>query len=256
MLLSFEIVLIIAGVILRLFISGSTAGAGLNLLIGLFVWMALLLHLARLRQDSGGQARQSQKAYHLPFLFAVLVIYGFIIAPYKFGALQYAFGWLTDIILFYLIVRLERPYLFVGVLSVVAVLISFYALYQHFWGLDALRQAVAQSPYLLDFVPEELRKEFIGRLYSNEPFGTFTYQNSMGGFLVLTIPIVIGSRRLFPKLVSHIAYPVSLVMLYVLYSTGAKGGWVALAVGLAVYGILSLPSGARRRTIIICAIFG
>lgn len=242
---------------MRLFISGSTAGAGLNLLIGLFVWMALLLHLARQHQLTTKTQRTQSAILLLTFIFGCCIIYSFIITPYKFGALQYAFGWLTDIILFYLIVRLERPYLFVGVLSGIAALIAFYALYQHFWGLETLRQAVAQNPYLLDFVPEELRKEFIGRLHSNEPFGTFTYQNSMGGFLVLTIPVMIAARYIFRKPLSFVFLLAFIISLYVLYSTGAKGAWVALTVGLAVWGILSIQSAPKRRVFtLICVICG
>ncbi|MFH1227136.1 MAG: O-antigen ligase family protein [Planctomycetota bacterium] len=240
MILSFEIFLIIAAVVLRLLISGSTDGIGLNIAIGLLVWMALLLRLVR-KPDIVAAARRF--ILLLPAIFGCLVVYSFFIAPYKFGALPYGFAWLTDIVLFYLIVSLNKPYLFISVFAGSAVLISFYGLYQHLWGLESVRQAVSQDPHLLDFVPAEFRNNFLTRLNANEPFATFIYQNSLGGFLVLVIPIILSllSRNIFTRfatLLNLIISGVLAVMVYVLWSTGAKGAWVAAGFALILFFVL------------------
>ena len=263
MLLSLEIFLIISGVMLRLLVSGGTAGTGLNVLVGLLIWLALLLHFAR-KNDFAAETQSL--ILWLTAVFGCLIVWGFLIAPYKFGAFPYAFAWITDIILFYLVIRLDRPYLFAGIFAGTAVLIAFYGLYQHLWGLESLRQAIAQDPNLLDFIPLELRTNFQDRLYSNEPFGTFTYQNSLGGFLVLTLPIILsfysatkvqaasGINKMILYLCSLHIFVISifgLIILYVLWSTGSKGAWVATAVGLALFGILSYVTPSRRRIFLV-----
>jgi O-antigen ligase len=261
MLLSLELFLIIAGIVLRLLVSGATAGAGLNMLVGLLIWLALLLDLVRKNDFTAETQRTQRPILWLTVAWGCLIVWGFLIAPYKFGAFPYAFAWLTDIILFYLVIKLDRPYLFLGAFAGTAVIISCYALYQHLWGLEAVNQAIQQSPRLLDFIPVEMRNNFWERLRSYEPFGTFTYQNSLGGFLVLIIPAILSlaliskGQKTLRILCVLGALVVNCLVLYVLWSTGSKGAWVAATVGLTLFGILSyVPASRRRVSLIIWAI--
>ncbi|MFA5794234.1 MAG: O-antigen ligase family protein [Candidatus Brocadiia bacterium] len=267
MLFRFELFLMSAAIVLRLLISGSTAGAGLNMVVGLMAWMALLLDFAR-KQNPSAEPPKAQGIPRiilaLPLVFACLIVSGFFLASYKFGALPYGFAWITDIVLFYLVVRLNRPYLFLGVFAGTAALIACYGLYQHLWGLEALRQAIGQDAHLLDFIPPELRNNFLSRLNANEPFATFTYQNSLGGFLVLAIPIVMGllSAKPFPRFgaVVNIAKVIIIgLMVWALWATGARGAWVAAVSAAVLFAALKAWPGlgrAARMAIVAVSVAG
>ncbi|MDI6732964.1 MAG: hypothetical protein QME16_03440 [Planctomycetota bacterium] len=240
-----QIFLLSAGISARLFIPSSTAGSGLNLLIVLFIWMTLLIHLLE-KSKTPSIITLSASLKILLFLFVILIITSFINAPYKFGAFGYLVAWINDIVLFYLVYSLclREPKYITMLLSVFlsnALIIILYALYQHFWELRDLAAQIQQNPSLLDTIPVDLRGAFLARAQAAEPFATFTYQNSLGAFLLLVIApfISLSLTRQKRWLILVVAV---LIMLFVLISTGSKGSIVALILGYGIAWIIYYPS--------------
>ncbi|MFH0888088.1 MAG: O-antigen ligase family protein [Planctomycetota bacterium] len=227
-----QIFLLATGITARLIISSNIAGSGLNLSIDIFIWLAFLIHLL-------DKSRLSEETSTLPsflkallLLFVALIITSFINAPYKFGAFQYLVAWISDIVLFYLVFSLcvrDTKYsttLLSAFLST-ALIVLFYALYQHFWELRGLVAQIQQNPLLLDMIPVDLRDDFLARARAAEPFATFTYQNSLGAFLALIIPLFIALVLIRQKR-WWIALIISLIALFIMVKTGSKGAIVSL----------------------------
>jgi len=166
---------------------------------------------------------------------------------------------------------------FLGVILVPAVFISLYSIYQYYIGLPETRQWAAQymNAHSLEIIK--------GRLSSNRAFGTFIYPNTLAGYILLTMPLAlamffIGFREhlrwwegiiilsflmilagcvftAHPGLIpfAYIAgclYPLS--MLYALFLTFSKGGWIALGFASLVLSVLIV----RNRRILLKILLG
>ncbi|HLD35371.1 MAG TPA: O-antigen ligase family protein, partial [Planctomycetota bacterium] len=263
-----ELFLISTGITARLIIPASTCGSGVNLLVVIFIWLALLVHLLDKSKLSAPAPSLPTFLKLLLVLFGAFIIISFINAPYKFGAFQYLVAWLSDIVLFYLVYALcaRDPKNIVTLLSVflaTALMVILYGLYQRVWELRGLAEQVHQNPSLLDTIPAELQGATIARAVAGEPFATFIYQNSFGAFLALIIPILIitifvrrntnstnpANHTNMPFWKYFICMVIVLLSLYVLVKTGSKGSIVALILGIGlasgIYYFLKAPSVKR-----------
>lgn len=231
--------------VLRPLICGSTCGTGINLLLTSFILFAFLVWLTR--QISRGEIKlvKISGLGTLLLVWALLILASLTLSPYKFGAFPYVFIWLGDIILFYLLIQYSTEFPDVSrwclqAFLATAFIITLYALYQYTYGLEELRQTIAQHPDLIRNVPAELKDDFSSRISANEPFATFLYQNSLAAFLVLILPIVTGlaiaSRRINLKLIIQVVFII--LMIFVLIKTGSRGAWVASLISFLVLIIL------------------
>lgn len=260
-----EIFLISTGITARLIIPASTCGSGVNLLVVIFIWLALFVRIIEKSKLTAVTPTLPRLLKLVLFLFISLIIASFINAPYKFGGFQYLVAWISDIVLFYLVYSLcvrDTKYIttLLSVFLSTALIIVLYALYQHFWELRGLAEQIQQNPSLLDMVPVDLRGAFLARALAAEPFATFTYQNSLGAFMALIIPLFIALVIIRQKrwLISGIGV---LVMLFVLVKTGSKGAIVALILGYGgawiIYYFFKVPSimrGFRSVLLLGCVI--
>jgi len=245
-----EILLISTGITARLIIPASTSGSGVNLLVVIFIWLALLVHLLDKSRLSAPAPTLSSVLKLLLGLFATFIVAAFINAPYKFGAFQYLVAWLSDIVLFYLVYSFcvrDRKYItaLLSLFLATGLMVMLYGLYQHFLELRGLAEQIQQNPSLLDTIPAELQGATIARAVAGEPFATFIYQNSFGAFLALIIPLLLALAVIRQKR-WWIGLIIGLVALFVMVKTGSKGAIVALILGAGlaggIYYFLKAPS--------------
>ena len=264
-----ELFLISTGISARLIIPAGTCGSGLNLLVVIFIWLALLVHLIDKHKSIAPVSTLPRLLKLLIFLFSAMTIAAFVNAPYKFGAFQYLVAWLSDMVLFYLVYSLcarDARYM-VALLSMflsAGLMVLLYGLYQHGWELRGLAEQIQQNPSLLDAIPAQSQGATLARAQAGEPFATFLYQNSFGAFLALFIPVfmalvLIRQKRWWIGLI------IVLVSLFVLVKTGSKGGMVALILGIGLAGSIyyflksrSVKSGVllSASLIIVVILFG
>src|SRR5208337_1758908 len=78
---------------------------------------------------------------------------------------------------------------------------------QHFWGLEATRKLLANSPELSGLNPMlAANAEFLKRVQSNRIFGTFGgYPNSLAAGIVLFLPLTLVFLW---RLTSKIRFPI------------------------------------------------
>jgi len=253
------IFLLSAFVVLRLSLCGNIAGNGISLFINSLIVIAFSVWLMK------GELRIARLGAigYLLIAWAVIIILSILWSGYKFSAFINAFQWVTDILLFYLIFQItpsgneKLPRIVINIFLATAVLVIFYSLYQYFWGLAELRSTID-----LTNIPLELKDDFISRVNANELFGTFTYQNSFGAFLVIIIPVFLSlliqaiTKRNLLLGISYLS--LTILSACVLYTTGSKGAWIASGVSIVIFGVVALWKGLNRRlrliTPLICSI--
>jgi O-antigen ligase len=279
-----QIFLLATGITARLIIPASTAGSGLNLLVNIFIWLAFFIYLLEkvhfVRNHLPGNTSESRSLGWTPpilkvllFVFVILIIMAFLRAPYKFGAFTYLSAWTTDILLFYLIYQLciqhsQQMILFTMLFLSNALIITFSALHQHLKGLKDLFSEIQQNPQLLNNIPVELRDAFWGRISAAEPFATFIYQNSLGAFLVLVIPLVLVIFLFIKKPLSPtnqhpkqnylgriifrlVLLIITVLMSFILIKTGSKGALVSFIVSVIIIFILNLKLSKPVKIILL-----
>lgn len=103
-----------------------------------------------------------------------------------------------------------------------AAVVSVYAAYQYYWGLERTREAVGHIEGV-EFVPE-----FMSRLLTQRAFSTFVYPPALAGFLAAVIPAVSGMALSEKKPVKKALFALCAVLcLFALVLTYSKGGWLA-----------------------------
>src|SRR3954471_1774147 len=118
--------LTLLGFLLREWIPGSTAGAGLNLFIHLMFWIALTLWFAGRATGGGGDYRFT--GFEVAFLAFVVVALGSVLrASYKLAALDAALTWLSLALFFVLCIQLLGRRLLLSVLLATLFTLSVYA---------------------------------------------------------------------------------------------------------------------------------
>jgi O-antigen ligase len=224
--------LTLLGFLLREWIPGSTAGAGLNLFIPLLFWIALTLWFAGRATGSGGDYRFT--GFEFAFLaFAGVALLSVLRASYKLAALDSALTWLSLALFFVLCIQLLGRAFLLSILLATLFTVSVYAAIQ-FFVLFPLLPASAAGDSI----------EMVRRIRTNEVFASFIGPNQLAGFLVLLLPPLAGSmidtREYWRR---GAALALGLVALFL---TGSLGGEVALVCGAATLAGLALTRTRGR----------
>lgn len=100
---------------------------------------------------------------------------------------------------------------------------------QYFGGLEDTRQM-----FRLYFGDQDVPPDYMIKLGGDRPFATFVYANSLGGFLVFVLPVLVAFIWRLRETWEGSAVWVSLValvglVLFSLILSGSKGGFLALA---------------------------
>ncbi|MCZ6602003.1 MAG: O-antigen ligase family protein [Planctomycetota bacterium] len=128
------------------------------------------------------------------------------------------------------------------------------------------QKLVADDPGIVP-IPEELRPEFQSRLRSGEVFGPFLLSNLLAGYLIVVIPITLGTfldhwrgRRSSTSGVRVAMLVVFLLLEFTcLAMTGSKGAWVAIAMAAVPFVVLvrqRRPGRIGDGWLAMCALVG
>jgi len=120
------------------------------------------------------------------------------------------------------------------VLLLSAFIVSLFAIYQYYWGLEQTREYVALHKNEFNLPPE-----FLVRLDTNRAFSTFIYPNVLASFLIMLFPLSVY-YPLFKKekRIGFIFIPPVILFAFVL--TFSKGGLVAFLLSWTVIGLIML----------------
>ena len=220
--------LTLLGFLLREWTPGSTAGAGLNLFIHLMFWIALTLWFAGRATASGADYRFT--GFEFAFLaFAALALLSVQRAGFRLAALEQALTWLSFALFFVLCVQVVGRRLLLSTLLATLVTISLYALIQKAVLFPLIQPAASTA-----------NVEMSRRILTNEPFATFIGPNQLAGFLVLLLPVLLGSA-IDARDYKGRGAALALGMLALAF-TGSLGGWVALTCGgVAMLALWKIP---------------
>ncbi len=185
------VVLVLAAT--RPLVPSEDAAAGSGLLFVLLCFFPLAAWAVAAVVD--GQAlRWNYSPVDLPL--AALLAWVFLCAfraPARGPALTLALEWFGLAVLFWslrsIVIPLAGRRVVIQLFVVLATLLALYAIYQAFWGLEALRREFAEDRMRLlvelGITPgSRAEQTFLNRLNSHEAFGTFALANSLAGFLL------------------------------------------------------------------------
>lgn len=253
---------------LRILWSGALdLGSVSNLWLGLILISVFFFWICRSAVSKRFEFRGGRAVLALLALFTVWNGLSMIWAVDKREALLFTLQWAAHLMVFFLTVNLPdikgaRRFLLVSIIA--AGLVScVYSLYQYYGGMEDVRRMIAENPDMISF-SGQARSAFMGRLNSDDVFGTFTFSNPFGCFLALLLPLWLG---VFGDLLDAFRKNIALfgtavviglagvgVIGYAFYLSGAKGAWMACGVSAALsvlYYILRRKKPATAA--IICA---
>lgn len=195
-------------------------------------------------------------------LFALAALWGLARGGWQPAAVLRGLDYLSLLLLALLLVELrlelrERQlFLFLALTSFFVVVV--YGLYQYFWEFDQMIRDIAQNPARvareLGVSPDDWLG-FVDRVEGREVFSTFLMSNSLGGYLVLLLPVLAGyffdyvrATRGRTERTSSLAYLVMLVAgICALWVSRARGAWLALVAALILGPLLLLAWPRLRR---------
>lgn len=188
-------------------------------------------------------------------LYAVVAVVAVVFAPARRDAVVKGFDtWLSVVPMLVLLLMMPSEpvrrrrlagLLLTAVLVVVAVTLV-YGVYQ-FWVLyPELEQTALNNPEVIrqSFGLHDPRQWglFMARVESRELYSTFFLSNTFAGFMVLTVPVLLGmlfDYRRTGSLRPAVAVTVLLALsVFNIAFTGSKGGWVAMMASLVVMLVL------------------
>lgn len=205
----------------RPFFAGTPADFTLTLLVGSLLALALSLMLVSRWLERALPVLWSP--IHGPLLlFALATLWGLKLGTWQPEALLRGLDYLSLLVLALLLAELslelrERQLLLLPLLASLFTVVL-YGYYQYFWEFDRMLREMAAKPAQvaqeLGINPESW-PDFISRVQGREIFSTFLMSNSLGGYLVLLLPVLAG---------------------YLLdrCRSGRGGGWRAVGLGLLV----------------------
>ncbi|MEI6056826.1 MAG: O-antigen ligase family protein [Lentisphaerota bacterium] len=120
----------------------------------------------------------------------------------------------------------------INTLVICSLLLSFYALYQYFFGFENTREYVAE---LIKNTSVSLPENMIQRLKDDQVFSTFAISNNFAGYLILVMPLAIFSIFYSPfngsKLFKNIfASLLSILLILTLILTGSRSAILSLII--------------------------
>ncbi len=189
--------------------------------------LACVFFLAVINSGKGFYLSRAAPGLVLFFLWAGLSAF---FSVYKAASLREVYAVFGYFILFFLsgniLDTFRKKEVALNALFFSAFLVSLYAVYQYFWGLDKTRLMV-ELYHSGEFVPE-----FITRLGTQRAFSTFVYPPALAGFLTVVIPAAaaaaLGEKILIKKI---FLIGLSSIAVFALVLTYSKGGWATLAAG-------------------------
>jgi len=198
--------------------------------------LLLILHLIRIIEK---RALSYSTRLDFPLLlFSISLIIGLFNSFSRNCAISETSNFLSYFLLFFLIIHYppKEGWLRFFIL-ISSFLVSLYGIYQSLFGFSQTRE------WILKY---SLSNEFLSRISPKRVFSTFIYPNSFAGYLVLIIPLVIsgllGKKKIF--------IPLSLPILYSLYLTGSRGGFISFFFSLFLFTIIR-----KKRILTLISLF-
>jgi len=195
-------------------------------------------------------------------LFALATLWGLRLGTWQPEAVLRGLDYLSLLLLALLLAELsveleERRLLLLPLLGSLFVMVL-YGYYQYFWEFDRMLAEMAAKPIQVQQelgISQESWPDFVSRVEGREIFSTFLMSNSLGGYLVLLLPVLAG--YLCDRLRTGRRGPwrvVELSLLAIMVAAGGaalllsrvKGAWLALG-GASVLGALLLLAWRRLR---------
>jgi putative inorganic carbon (HCO3(-)) transporter len=205
-----------------------------------FVWVIFLCFVWFLKSILQGQIviqRTRLDLLHLFFLGSLVIAWFLSVNPQD--GIDFFLNILTALLTYGLIVHVFEDQklilILIGILLVTASVVSFYGLYQNFFGFEETRLWV-QSHMDLGKLPSSFR----ARLSSPRIFSTLIYPNALAGYLLCLIPLSAGFWIYGGKLYKGIAL-LSVVLGSIMFLIFEKPQmlWCAVFFGM-IYPILYL----------------
>jgi O-antigen ligase len=126
-------------------------------------------------------------------------------------------------------------------------LVSAYAVYQYFWGLEETRAYVQMYK---NEIPLYSPGNFMSRLNTDRAFSTFLYPNALASFLMMIFPFSVFCA-VFCKKKRIIAGIISLLILFAFILTFSKGGAIALILSWVLFGVVRMRKKYKIVTILV-----
>ena len=211
----------------------------------------------------------ARKKVILRFSKASFFLWGFIVVAVVstmrsvvvHSSILYLKWFVAYVLLFHLVVNLtgteRKQRLLIGSFLAGTALVGIIGLYQYFYGFEQMAKEVCE------LIPAEQQADYLARIERGRIFSTYTYPNSLAGFLVTVIPISLSAcflkRGWFHKdqLWKGILYllVVILPLLASFVLTESKGGFLALGLVVLV-GLLLAPRlfGLSKKMVIAALI--
>jgi len=130
-------------------------------------------------------------------IYAAVIALSPIAAGYKYATLQALPVWLTNLLLFFLVLNFSADKsvrrFFIAVFLASAAVVVFHGIYQRAAGLEEFRRFVQESNFLNELRSETDRKLAQSRIDGDEPFASFTTANILATFLLVAIPVFFAS---------------------------------------------------------------
>ncbi|MFA6384300.1 MAG: O-antigen ligase family protein [Candidatus Omnitrophota bacterium] len=164
-------------------------------------------------------------------LFFLALFVSVLFSQNKLNSLPEVYNYVAGILLFFIAASLpeENKRLLIGIIILSGLVISFFALYQFFFGFTRMLNYVLNNDLALPFVVECLQRKRV--------FLPFATPNVLGGYLALVLPLAIGKKSWF-------ILPISAALLL----TKSLGALFALCCALIIY---SRMSGRLKKEIFI-----
>lgn len=187
----------VSAIILRLYMPGLTVDMGHNSLVWLLCAVAFMFMVVDASLHSTWQLRSphltAASLACIAFTFASAGWASYAVPAYYQGAI-----WLSDLLLFAVVLYWSQRHdvapLFLAVVFASFCLELVYVAYQYFFGLPATRAYVAQHSALLYQVDIGAGNTslLLEKLSLQQAFGHFTLANSLGGYLIMFLPLLLA----------------------------------------------------------------
>jgi O-antigen ligase len=231
----------------------------LRLLVQMFFIMSAGMWIISMSLEGSLRLRRTGLGKYLLLLFAALVA-ATVNATYKYPSVLTLFGWAAGFSGFlYVLNQCRGRYRRLILLLVICA--GAFAVCLH--GLHQLVVELPEARKIFGANPERVMKmlglsrdaafDLQGRMEKDRIFSTFLLPNSLAGYLVLVLPMVIGlaldrwysgaepGRRFIPRALLVLPFVLAL------YFTKSKGGWLALGISAAVFILWSFRDVIRRK---------
>jgi len=208
----------------------------------------------------GGELRRPPKPLMIAAaVFCIAIVIAMLRADHKLSACLTGTQWLGQLVMLLALVMLAGEgslrHLLVAGLAGTALVVAAYSIHQYYVGLPALRDVLSSHPELKQQFPEALGQAFERRaLLTRRAFGTFITPNSLGGLMLLGLPLCACSLWTAIKRRNRSATVLCLVTVigvgFALFLSKSKGAWLSAIMASAVVGLVLLwrgPKAAKAR---------